>query len=204
MGLTTTLTCLPKQGIGRLTSLRTLYFYECDNLETLGEGIEHLSCLRDLVLQSCSKLVSLPAGFRHLISLERLEICRCESLNLSEDDDDLKGLISLKNLRLVHLPRLVNLPKGLLDATATLTHLMIVGCENFTSPSQSVLPNLLSLQSLEIVFCDKVASLPGGMQRLTELQYLWIYRCRLNTSGYREGGEDWPKIAHVPNIEIDD
>ncbi|KAI8562433.1 hypothetical protein RHMOL_Rhmol03G0037400 [Rhododendron molle] len=201
LGLTTTLMRLPKQGIGRLTSLRTLYFYKCDNLESLGEGIEHLSCLRDLALLGCSKLVSLPAGFRHLTSLERLEIGECESLNLSEDDD-LKGLISLKTLVLSDLPRLVSLPKGLLDTAATLTHLEIGDCENFTSPSESVLPNLLSLQSLTIVGCDKVASLPEGMQRLTKLQDLWIFRCNLETSRYREGGEDWPKIAHVPKIRF--
>ncbi|XP_058204533.1 disease resistance protein RGA2-like [Rhododendron vialii] len=201
LALTTSLTRLPKQGIGRLTSLRTLFFYNCFNLESLGEGIEHLSCLRDLVLQSCSKLVSLPAGFRHLTSLECLDIDGCESLNLSEDDD-LKGLRSLKKLELRYLPGLVNLPKGLLDAAATLTRLEIGGCENFTSPSESVLPNLLSLQSLTIEFCRQVASLPEGMQRLTELQDLWIYRCRLNNSRYRKGGEDWPKIAHVTNIKF--
>ncbi|KAF7112343.1 hypothetical protein RHSIM_RhsimUnG0220400 [Rhododendron simsii] len=202
LGLTTTLTRLPKEGIGRLTSLRTLFFYNCFNLESLGEGIEHLSCLRDLVLRSCYKLVSLPAGFRHLTSLERLEIGWCESLNLS-DDEDLKGLRSLKKLELSYLPRLVNLPKGLLDAAATLTHLEIADCENFTSPSESVLSNLLSLQSLTIRFCYKVVSLPKGMQRLTMLQDLVIHGCSLYTSRYREGGEDWPKIAHVPKIKID-
>ncbi|KAG5555846.1 hypothetical protein RHGRI_006484 [Rhododendron griersonianum] len=201
LALKTTLTRLPKEGISRLTSLRTLFFYRCYNLESLGEGIEHLSCLRDLVLWRCSKLVSLPAGFRHLTSLEHLEIGGCGSLNLS-DDDDLKGLRSLKKLTLSFLPRLVSLPKGLLDAAATLTHLEIGDCENFTSPSESVLPNLLSLQSLTIVGCDKVASLPEGMQRLTKLQDLWSFRCRLETSRYSEGGEDWPKIAHIPKIRF--
>ncbi|KAI8562425.1 hypothetical protein RHMOL_Rhmol03G0036600 [Rhododendron molle] len=201
LALKTTLTHLPKEGIGRLTSLRTLFFFRCYNLESLGEGIEHLSCLRDLVLWRCSMLVSLPAGFRHLTSLGHLEIGGCGSLNLS-DNDDLKGLRSLKKLTLSFLPRLVNLPKGLLDAAATLTRLEIGGCENFTSPSESVLPNLLSLQSLKIEFCRKVASLPEGMQRLTELHDLWIYRCGLNSSRYRKGGEDWPKIAHIPNIKF--
>ncbi|KAF7147665.1 hypothetical protein RHSIM_Rhsim03G0043100 [Rhododendron simsii] len=201
LALKTTLTCLPKEGIGRLTSLRTLFFYRCYNLESLGEGIEHLSCLRDLVLWRCSKLVSLPAGFRHLTSLGHLEIGGCGSLNLS-DDDDLKGLRSLKKLTLSFLPRLVTLPKGLLDAAATLTHLEIADCENFTSPSESVLPNLLSLQSLTIVHCYEVASLPEGMQRLTMLQNLWIFGCGLETDRYSEGGEDWLKIAHIPKIKF--
>ncbi|KAI8562423.1 hypothetical protein RHMOL_Rhmol03G0036400 [Rhododendron molle] len=199
LALTTTLTRLPKEGIGRLTSLRTLFFYRCYNLETLGEGIEHLSSLRDLAIGSCFELVSLPAGLRHLTFLERLYIGDCEKLNLSEDDD-LKGLRSLKKLELFLLRRLVNLPKGLLDAATTLTHLEIEFCENFTSPSEFVLPNLLSLQSLRIESCRKVVSLPEGMQRLTKLQDLWIFRCSLQTRRYREGGEDWPKIAHVGDM----
>ncbi|KAI8562428.1 hypothetical protein RHMOL_Rhmol03G0036900 [Rhododendron molle] len=200
LALTTTLTRLPKEGIGRLTSLRTLFFYRCYNLETLGEGIEHLSSLRDLAIGSCFELVSLPAGLRHLTFLERLYIGDCEKLNLSEDDD-LKGLRSLKKLELFLLRRLVNLPKGLLDAATTLTHLEIEFCENFTSPSEFVLPNLLSLQSLRIESCRKVVSLPEGMQRLTKLRDLRIDGCRLNTSNrYREGGEDWPKIAHVGDM----
>ncbi|KAF7112526.1 hypothetical protein RHSIM_RhsimUnG0220100 [Rhododendron simsii] len=99
LALTTTLRRLPKQGIGRLTSLRTLFFYNCNNLESLGEGIGHLSCLRDLVLLRCSNLISLPVGFMHLTSLERLEIGNCGNLNLSYASD-LKGLRSLKKLEL--------------------------------------------------------------------------------------------------------
>ncbi|KAI8562429.1 hypothetical protein RHMOL_Rhmol03G0037000 [Rhododendron molle] len=151
----------------------------------------------------CYKLVSLPAGLRHLISLEVLKIHSCESLNFS-DDDDFKGLTSLNTLSLKDLRGLVSLPKGLQDAAATLTHLDILECLNFTSPSESVLPNLLSLQSLTIRECHKVESLPEGMQRLTKLLNLTIYSYNLNTSSYREGREDWPKIAHIPRIQIVD
>ncbi|KAG5555854.1 hypothetical protein RHGRI_006490 [Rhododendron griersonianum] len=159
-----------------------------------------------IVRTSTVEPYELRASFRHLTSLERLEIGDCDSLNLS-GDDDLKGLLSLKTLRLNRLPWLVNLPKWLLDAAATLTQLEIRSCLNFTTPSESILPNLLSLQSLTIGHCVKVASLPEGMQRLTKLQDLWIHNCGLNftrTSRYREGGENWPKIAHVPNIKIDE
>ncbi|KAH7842012.1 hypothetical protein Vadar_000472 [Vaccinium darrowii] len=164
------------------------------------EGIGHLSCLRELVLDGCSALVSLPAGFRHLTSLERLEINSCVCFDFS--NDDFKGLISLKKLQVNNLPRMVNLPKGIQDAAASLTHLEIIGCANFTSPSEFILPNLLSLQSLRISHCPEVRSLPEGMQRLINLHCLSIVRCNLLSSSSYEGGEDWPKVAHIPCIEL--
>ncbi|KAH7843054.1 hypothetical protein Vadar_012194 [Vaccinium darrowii] len=199
LSLSTVLTCLPKE-ISGLTSIRTLIICRSPNLRSLGEGIEHLSCLQELVLYHCFELVSLPAGFRHLTSLEHLEINSCYCFDFS--NDDLKGLISLKKLQVFDLPRLVNLPKGIQDAAASLTHLEILKCTNFTSPSKFVLPNLLSLQSLSIMLCPEVRSLPEGMQRLTNLQYLKIAGCNLLTSSYEEGGEDWLKVAHIPSIEF--
>ncbi|KAG5555860.1 hypothetical protein RHGRI_006495 [Rhododendron griersonianum] len=199
--LSTTSTCLPKKGISRLTSLRTLFIYNCYNLTSLGEGIEHLSSLRELAIVRCYKLVSLPAGLRHLTSLEVLEIHSCESLNFS-DDDDFKGLTSLNTLSLKDLRGLVSLPKGLQDAAATLTHLDILECLNFTSPSESVLPNLLSLQSLTIGECHKVESLPEGMQRLTKLLNLTIYSYNLNTSSYREVGKYEGLVRYALSLSL--
>ncbi|KAH7842809.1 hypothetical protein Vadar_009464 [Vaccinium darrowii] len=200
LSFSTELTCLPKEEIGGLTSLRMLIISRSSNLRSLGEGIEHLSSLRELVLDRCSALVSLPAGFRHLTSLERLEMSSCHCFDFS--NDDLKGLRSLKKLKVYNLPRLVNLPNGIQDAAASLTHLEISGCTNFTSPSEFILPYLLSLQSLRISYCPEVRSLPEGMQRLTNLQFLSIVKCNLLTSSYKEGGEDWPKVAHIPSIEL--
>ncbi|KAH7842029.1 hypothetical protein Vadar_000655 [Vaccinium darrowii] len=200
LSFSTELTCLPKEEIGGLTSLRMLIISRSSNLRSLGEGLEHLSCLRELVLDRCSALVSLPAGFRHLTSLERLEMSSCHCFDFS--NDDLKGLRSLKKLKVYNLPRLVNLPNGIQDAAASLTHLEISGCTNFTSPSEFIVPYLLSLQSLRISYCPEVRSLPEGMQRLTNLQFLSIVKCNLLTSSYKEGGEDWPKVAHIPSIEL--
>ncbi|KAF7147853.1 hypothetical protein RHSIM_Rhsim03G0042600 [Rhododendron simsii] len=81
------------------------------------------------------------------------------------------------------------------------------------------LPNslcmLLNLQYLDLSE-SYVSGLPEDFYKLISLRFLAltttsmclpkeaIGRCNLNTSRYREGGEDWSKIAHVPNIEIDD
>ncbi|KAF7114292.1 hypothetical protein RHSIM_RhsimUnG0090600 [Rhododendron simsii] len=199
--LSTKLKRLPENGFCKLTSLRTLIIFHCETLRSLDEGIEHLSCLRELAVEYCFKLVSLPVGLRELTSLERLEISFCPSLNLS-NDDDLKGLISLKKLKLGNLPTLVSLPQGLLDAAATLTHLEIEFCSDFTSPSESVLPNLLTLESLIIWHCYKVGTLPDGMQRLTKLHNVRIVGCYIFSTKYEERGEEWRKINHVPKVEV--
>ncbi|KAH7855244.1 hypothetical protein Vadar_022840 [Vaccinium darrowii] len=197
--LSTTSERLPKKGIGMLTSLRTLIIFHCEALRSL-EGIKHLSCLRELALESCLKLPSLPDGLNFLTSLERLEISSCLFLNLS--DDDLKGLERLKQLKLRNLQCLVSLPKGLLAADGKLTHLEIEWCTYFTSPSESVLPNLKSLESLKIWNCEKVGSLPEGMQGLRRLQSVSIVGCPLFITTYEGQEAERQKIAHVRKIEL--
>ncbi|GMN73403.1 hypothetical protein TIFTF001_055719 [Ficus carica] len=61
----------------------------------------------------------------------------------------------------------------------------------------------ISLQALGIGECPKLSSLPEGMQPLTSLTHLAIWDCKtLEERCKREVGEDWPMIAHVPNLEI--
>ncbi|XP_039029042.1 putative disease resistance protein RGA4 [Hibiscus syriacus] len=49
----------------------------------------------------------------------------------------------------------------------------------------------------------ELSSLPEGMQHLTELEELTITECpKLDERCMEETGEDWPKIAHVPDITI--
>ncbi|KAH7855820.1 hypothetical protein Vadar_029376 [Vaccinium darrowii] len=197
--LSTTLKLLPNKGLGMLTSLRTLIICDCEALRSVDEWIEHLPCLRELALDSCSKLLSLPADLSCLTSLERLEISSCLYLSLS--DHDLKGLGSLKKLKLRNLPLLVSLPVGLLAAAGKLTHLEIEWCPYFTSPSESVLPNFESLESLKIWNCKNVGSLPEGMQRLTRLKSVSIVNCPFSTN-YEEREAERLKIARVPEIEL--
>ncbi|KAG1334002.1 putative disease resistance protein RGA2-like [Cocos nucifera] len=45
--------------------------------------------------------------------------------------------------------------------------------------------------------------LPNGLQHLTALRQLLIGCCpQLERPCKRDRGEDWPKIAHIPNINI--
>ena len=65
------------------------------------------------------------------------------------------------------------------------------------------LPNLTSLQKLQIWECRKLSSLPEGMGCLTVLRELEIVSCgELGKNCEREVGVEWPKIKHIPQIDI--
>jgi hypothetical protein len=75
-------------------------------------------------------------------------------------------------------------------------------CENLAALPEW-LPNLTSLQNLQICGCQKLSSLPEGMGCLTALRELKIVSCgELNKNCEREVGVEWPKIKHIPQIEI--
>ncbi|KAH9689066.1 hypothetical protein KPL70_015333 [Citrus sinensis] len=60
------------------------------------------------------------------------------------------------------------------------------------------------LSSLTISSCPELKALPDHLLQKTTLQELYIRRCYILEERYREEtGEDWPKIRHIPNIEIE-
>jgi hypothetical protein len=93
------------------------------------------------------------------------------------DEMEWQGLRSLLSLHFYDLPELVSLPVGL--------------------------QHLTSLQTLNIGSCPKLTSLPEWIGGLTSLQTLDIRRCTiLSERCKREIGEDWPKIAKIPNLYL--
>ena len=197
--ITTKQTCLPTNEIMSMSSLRGLGFSKCPGLESFPEGIQRLTTLRRLSFSYCESLISLPQGLKHLTALERLEIWRCKKVNLMEVED---YPTRLRSFTIGFSPKLVTLPQWLIQSATTLQFLQICWCENLAALPEW-LPNLTSLQNLKILNCPKLSSLPEGMGLLTALRDLEIGGCGELSKNYeREVGVEWPKIKHIPQIQI--
>jgi Leucine-rich repeat (LRR) protein len=160
-----------------------------------------LSKLKRLTLRSIMDLITIP--LQHFTSLQVLFLVDCPKLELANDEDEMQwqALTSLFFLYFSGLPKLVSIPSGLQHVT-TLQKLQIWNCE-----SLMVVPdwihNCKSLQIFEISRCSNLSSLPEGMGRLTSLRRLKIEDCPiLLRRCKRDTGEDWGKIAHIPELDL--
>ncbi|XP_048426213.1 putative disease resistance protein RGA4 isoform X2 [Pyrus x bretschneideri] len=169
-----------------LSKLISLEIIGIEDRECVPERwLRNLTSLKNLSLSRCRRLRCIPLSpspsVQHLTTLDFLEIVRCNELDLWKEDESFsqwKSLKSLRTLRISECDRLIKLPEGI--------------------------GNLTSLSELVIEYCPNLASLPEGMCRLTSLETLRIYNCSsvLRQRCEKERGEDWSKIAHIPNIDI--
>ncbi|KAI9161775.1 hypothetical protein LWI28_020557 [Acer negundo] len=202
---------LPKKGIGCLTSLRCLGIVSCYNLEYLFRDIGCLQALRTLIIGDCPKLVSLPSGVKDLSSLEKLMLSnskrskRSSKCNLKMEMELQSIKPHLQMLCIDGLPEFNELPQWLLQCSAnTLQWLAIKNCPNFERLPVEPLQILKSLEVLEISNCPKFSSLPEDIHGLTALTELKVRDCPDFSKRCKRGtGEDWPKIDHIPRIELD-
>ncbi|KAG2674863.1 hypothetical protein I3760_13G157300 [Carya illinoinensis] len=191
-----------------LKSLISLEFTGMPKLVSLPLGLQHVTTLRELLISDCSSLVAIPEWICNWASLEKFTIYSCNGLtSLPEDmrNDEhgmqWKWLKSLISLEVAHIPKLVSLPLGLQHVT-TLQVLGIFKCSSLMAIPEWIC-NWASLELFTISRCDGLTSLLEAMSRLTSLKKLtiqdWPILLRICE---QERGEDWPKIAHIPERDF--
>ncbi|CAL2237272.1 unnamed protein product [Prunus armeniaca] len=202
-----------------------------------GEGLPSptttaASSLRRIIIKNCNKLEMLP-DMRNLNHLQKLNIDYGEGLNFTSFPPNLTSLTirGIKNCKpmweLLH--RLTSLRKLWVDGEdpyvvsfppegdtdmdmelllpESLTHLSIVGFPNLKKLSSKGFQFLTSLQSLRLVNCPKLASIPvGPTLPLSQFcisgcpKILWV--TLYSRERYFLFGLHWKKINHIPYLEI--
>ncbi|KAK7301034.1 hypothetical protein RJT34_11889 [Clitoria ternatea] len=204
---------LEKLGLNRLPELKQLLKVERGNM------FLHLS---DLTIDNCPKLVlpCLPSIRSLTVVRSSNELLRSISsfhtlviLDLIGDHADqtmtsfpegiFRNFTCLKTLHLQTFSKLKELPYELFYLN-TLEYLHIGTCHELECLPELVWEGLHSLRTLLITHCKKLRCLPESIRQLTSLKFLQIVKCPTIIERCEKGkGEDWDKIAHVPNEEKD-
>ncbi|OMO58016.1 Disease resistance protein [Corchorus capsularis] len=187
---------------GCWSCLQYLGLIDCGSSESLFEGMQYLTSLRSMFMYNCPKLVSMPRSLKFLTKLQHLHIMECPKMNfqMEPEKEDKHLQFSLEFFGLGSIA-LKDLPRLLLEGSAfTLKRIWLFRCYNL-----EVLPewlqNLTALEKLEIIECPKLPSLPEGIKHLPALKHLTIIHCpTLKERCQGDEAADWPKIAHIQNI----
>ncbi|XP_044496549.1 putative disease resistance protein RGA1 [Mangifera indica] len=149
-----------------------------------------LTKLKELTLERCSNCKHL----HHLGNLPFLKMLwLIEMSNVKKVDNDFWGIeseTSSSSSLCVHFPKLTEF--SFWDTREW---------EEWDCKVEEFMP---CLASLTIVRCPKLKALPDRLLQRTTLKQLHFSESPILTERYnKETGEDWPKISHIPYIEID-
>ena len=216
------------------STLQTLIIWNCEQLESISEEMFHssaksnslqslsirgypnlkalpdcLSDLSDIDITTCKSLELWPHQFQNFTRLKSLVIRYCENINNPLSQWGLTRLPSLKILSIgAMFPHATSFSDDnhMILLPTTLTSLSLSKFQNLESLESLSLQTLTSLQDLEIFNCPKLQSiLPREGLLLDTLSQLSIRGCPLLQQRFsKEDGEDWPKIAHIPYVDIQD
>ncbi|XP_057751463.1 putative disease resistance protein At3g14460 [Arachis stenosperma] len=190
----------PEEGL-HAPRLASILLSNCKNLKNLPNAMNSLASLKSLFLHSCPQIESFPLGGLPS-NLVFLSIAYCDKLTPQKD----WGLYSLESLSYFELeggcigmesfPEENLLPCNIISLhISTLKSLKNLDCKGFQ--------HLNALQTLEIHCCDMLQSLSNhGLP--SSLENLCIQECPLLTNKLESMmGDEWHKVAHIPDIQID-
>ncbi|XP_008245605.1 PREDICTED: putative disease resistance protein RGA3, partial [Prunus mume] len=177
-------------------SLESLRLTDCPNLKGWWRNetasASSFPCLSSLEIENCPNLTSMPL----YPNLDRLDLWR-SSWNVLPSS-------KLKYLEIRDVEDIEYVPEEGIGNLTLLQELSIDRCPNLVSLPDQGMGSLISLQRLHISKCPNLASLPEGLRCLASLKRLTIVDCPiLKQRCQKETGEDWSKIAHIPEIDID-
>ncbi|WKA01725.1 hypothetical protein VitviT2T_019992 [Vitis vinifera] len=188
-----------------------LHIEDCEHLESISEEMFHSTnnSLQSLILRRYPNLKTLPDCLNTLTRLTSLYIYNCENIKTPLSQWGLSRLTSLKYLGIGDMfPDATSFsddPHSILFPT-TLTSLDLSHFQNLESLASLSLQTLTSLENLAIYGCPKLRSiLPREGLWPDTLSRLDVWSCPHLTQRYsKEEGDDWPKIAHIPCVDIHD
>ncbi|XP_060204999.1 putative disease resistance protein RGA4 [Lycium barbarum] len=205
----------------RFPSLKKLRIWFFRNLKGLmkEEGEEKFPILEEMAILHCSMFV-----FPNISSVRKLEVhgntyatglssisnlSTLTSLRIGANNEAttlpeemFKSLKYLEYLSIFEFNNLKELPTSLASLNA-LKRLQIESCEALESLPQQGPEGLTSLTQFLVKYCRMLKSVPKGLQHLTALTRLELIGCpELERRCEKEIGEDWHKIAHIPNVDI--
>ncbi|PWA60474.1 Disease resistance protein [Artemisia annua] len=166
------------------------------------EGLEPNSGLHELSIWNYMGRVLSPSWMVKLVNLTSIkfyEVNKCEQL------PPLGKLPSLKIIQLWFMPSIKCFHDE--DNSTSKDEILFPSLQElqigFCGSLVSLPNNFPKLQSLEIDRCEKLGCLPDEIQSFKDLNQITILGCEiLSRRCEKEIGEDWPKISHIPHLDI--
>ncbi|QCD85703.1 hypothetical protein DEO72_LG3g223 [Vigna unguiculata] len=200
--------------------LKNLYLGGFCNLQRISQHEPH-NHLKDLTIKNCPKFESFPENM-HRMSLWELWIEECPKLE-SFPNGGLPSNLSYMNLK--DCSKLIGSLRGAFRDNPSLRCLWIEKVDAKSFPDEGLLPcSLVSLTILDFPNLEKLDH--KGLYQLSSLENLGLWNCPnlqhlpeeglpisishlqirncplLKERCQEEGGEDWQKIAHIQDLEI--
>ncbi|OAY39854.1 putative disease resistance RPP13-like protein 1 isoform X2 [Manihot esculenta] len=194
----------PEMGLPN-PKLVSFQIMRCRNLRSLPNQMQNLTSLQSIVISVCKGMESLGEGSLPP-KLTSLEIWQRLNTKQPMLEWGLHRLASLRSLVLnvESTGDFISFPDddGFLLPTS-LTHLCIIGFKNLKSISRGI-QKLTSLEILTIWRCPKLQSFPAEGLPAT-LQCLGIHSCPLlrDRCLKDKGGDYWPIISDIPCVDIE-